>query len=365
MTVPALSIPADLRKDLEEADALPEVVVLIDPSPEVLEAYTVEERLAVIAVMSGTPQARAAALEAGAVEVLDPRQPVEARARQQTAVARFRSRLRLEEARDALDRQSEALERDLRLSARLQRSFLPRLPELERPGVRFASAYLPREFVSGDSYDARWLDGAHLAFYTLDSVGHGVRAGLLTTLLRSAFRPLDAAGRVRPPGEVLEELDRVLRDAELDEGPTAAFCYGLLDLPRRRLALANAGHPPPLRLRASGEPEPLGGSGLLLGVEPERYETYEVQLEPGDRVVLHTDGAEPRYDGRFAQELARHRDLELMDLLGGALGAAIELDDEGRPEDDVTVLALELAGAQADPRLDPGPDPDPTTRGGS
>lgn len=343
MTGPVLAISADLRADLEEADALPEVVVLIDPSPEVLEAYTVEERLAVIAVMAGTPEQRAAALEAGAVEVLDPREPVEARARLQTAVARFRSRLRLEEARDALDRQTEALERDLRLSARLQRSFLPRLPELERPGLRFASAYLPRDFVSGDSYDARWLDGERLAFYTLDSVGHGVRAALLTVLLRSAFRPLDAAGRPRRPGEVLEELDRVLRDAELDEGPTAAFCYGLLDLPRRRLSLANAGHPLPLRLRPTGDAEPLGGSGLLLGVQPERYETHEVELAPGDRVIFHTDGAEPSYETRFAEQLARHRDLELMDLLGGALGAVIALDDEGRPEDDVTVLAIELA----------------------
>lgn len=352
MTVPALAIPPELRAALEEADALPEVVVLVDPSPEVLEAYTVEERLAVIAVISGPPEARAAALEAGAVEVLDPRQPVEALARLETAVARFRSRLRLEEARDALDRQTEALERDLRLAARLQRSFLPRLSELERPGLRFASAYLPREFVSGDSYDARWLDEERLAFYTLDSVGHGVRAALLTTLLRSAFRPLDVDGRVRAPGEVLEELDRVLRDAELDESPTAAFCYGLLDLPRRRLRIANAGHPLPLRLGPTGEIEPLGGSGLLLGVEPERYETWEVELAPGDRVIFHTDGAEPSYEHRFADQLVKHRDLELMDLLGGALGAAITLDDEGRPEDDVTVLALELV----DPRPREGGD---------
>src|SRR5687767_12344863 len=69
-TRPALEIPASLREELELADALPEVVVLIEPSPEVLEAYTVEEKLAVIAVMAGTPEARAAALEAGALEVL-------------------------------------------------------------------------------------------------------------------------------------------------------------------------------------------------------------------------------------------------------------------------------------------------------
>lgn len=342
-----LEIPAELRAALEEADALSEVVVLIDPSPEVLEAYTVEERLGVIAVMAGEPEARAAALEAGALEVLDPREPIEARVRLTTAVARFRSRLRLEETGEALDRQSAALERDLRLAARLQRSFLPRLPELERAtprgdALRFASAYLPREFVSGDSYEVRWLDAEHLALYTLDAVGHGVRAALLTVLLRSAFRPLDpATGRPRPPGEVLEELDCVLRDAELAEGPTAAFCYGLFEVTSRRLTVANAGHPLPIRLRA-GEATTIGGSGLLLGVQPERYESHEVELAPGDRVFFYTDGAEPGYGATFAGQLASHRDLELMDQLGGALGAAVPLDAEGRPEDDVTVLAMEV-----------------------
>lgn len=341
-TRPTTEIPPALRAELERAEALPEVVVLVEPSPEVLEAYTVEEKLAVIAVVAGPPAARAAALEAGALEVLDPREPVEACARLTTAVARFRSRLRLEAAREALDRHGATLERDLQLAARLQRSFLPRLPELERRGVKFASAYLPREFVSGDSYEARWLDADHLAVYTLDAVGHGVRAALLTVLLRSAFRPLDPAGHVRAPGEVLEELDRVLRDAELAESPTAAFCYALVDVPRRRLRLANAGHPPALRLRASGEAGTLGGSGLLLGVEVERYETFEVELAPGDRVFLATDGIDPGYTAGFLGQLARHRDLELMDQVGGALGAMISLDEDGRPEDDVTVLALEL-----------------------
>jgi sigma-B regulation protein RsbU (phosphoserine phosphatase) len=338
-----VEIPPELQAELALADALPEVVVLVEPSPEVLEAYTVEERLGVIAVISGPPEAQAAALAAGALEVLDPRDPVLARARLDAAVARFRSRLHLEEARDALDRQTEALERDLRLAARLQRSLLPRLADLARPGLELAAAYLPREFVSGDGYEVRWLDERHLALATLDAVGHGVRAALLTVLLRTAFRPLDPQGRIRAPGEVLEELDRALRDAELAEGPTAAFCYGVLDVPGRRLLLANAGHPLPVRLDAQGAARSLGGSGLLLGVDPERYETHEVALADGDRLFFFTDGADPRYAATFSEHLARHRDLELMDQIGGALGGMLLLDEEGRPEDDVTVLGLALA----------------------
>jgi phosphoserine phosphatase RsbU/P len=328
----------ELRRELDEADALDEVVVLVEPTPAVLEAYTIEERLGVIAVIgAGGPTARAAALEAGALEVVDPAQPVEARARVATAVARFRSRLRLEAARDALDAQSTTLERDLRLAATLQKSLLPRRPEL--PGLEVATAFLPREFVSGDTWDLRRLDAEHVAFYTLDAVGHGVRAALLTMLLRAAVKPLDGA-RVRDPGEVLADLDRAISEADQVESCTAACCYGVLSLATWRVRLASAGHPLPVRL-AAGASGTVGEAGLLLGVEAGTWTAADVALAPGDRLVLYTDGADPRYDGSFARELERHRDLQLMDQVGGALGASVALDDEGRPEDDVTVLALE------------------------
>ena len=352
----ALAIPPALREELDEAAGHPEIVVLEAPSPEVLEAYALEERLGVIAVLEGTEAERAAALDAGALEVVDPRAPLEARARIRTAVARFRSRLRLEASRDEIDRQAELVERDLRLAARLQRSFLPRgWPPA--PGVAFAAAWLPREYVSGDSYDVRQVAPGLLGLYTLDAMGHGVRAALLTVLLREAFQPLGPDGRPRPPGEVLGLLDERLREADLDESPTAACCYALLDLAARTLTIANAGHPLPLRVRADGAVEALGESGMLLGVLPERYESTVVALAPGDRVFLFTDGADDAYGARLGEALARHRDLELMDMIGGALGATVALDDEGRPDDDTTVLAFEVAapppGAPAEPREGP------------
>ncbi len=342
VTLPDLVADPELRLDLEEADALPEVVVLVEPTADVLEAYTLEEKIGVIAVIAGPPEARAAALAAGVLEAVDPAHPAEARARIVMAVARFRSRLRLEAARDVLDAQTAALERDLRLAAKLQKSLLPPHPEV--PGVRIATAYLPREFVSGDTYDVRYVDADHLVLYTLDAVGHGVRAALLTMLLRDALRPLDGQ-RLRDPAEVVADLDRAVRGADLQEGVTAACCYAILEVKTGRLRVANAGHPLPVRLaRAGGPAQPLGDTGLLLGVQANGYPTAEVALVPGDRVVLFTDGADVNYDGSFQAQLERHRDLELMDQVGGALGAAVRLDDEGRPEDDVTVLAVEWLG---------------------
>jgi len=366
-----LDLPPALRLDLEEAAAHPEIVVVTDPSPDLLEAYGLEEGLGVIAVVSGGAKARVAALEAGALEVLDPAQPeAELRARLEMAVARFRSRLHLEKVRDELDKQAVAMERNLRLAARLQRSLLPQvLPD--GVGLGFATAYLPQEFVSGDSYDVRALGPRHVVLYTADSVGHGVKAALLTVLLRTVLAPAGADGAPRPPHEVLNELNGYLLDARLEESPTAAFCYALFDTETRLVRLANAGHPLPLLIRREGEDVTtihVGGSGLLLGVDPMPYETHELQLRPGDRVVFFTDGADPEYDGAFAEQLRLHAGLSLEDQLAGALGAVIALDQEGRPEDDVTAVAIEVVGevrgeARARPRAPQAADADPGGEG--
>ncbi|MGE0707969.1 MAG: PP2C family protein-serine/threonine phosphatase [Planctomycetota bacterium] len=342
-----IELPPALREDLYEADALPEIAVLFDPALEVLEAYGLEPGVGVIAVVRGGADARREALERGALEAFSPDvDEDEARVRLAAAVARFRSRLELERDREHLAAQQAALERNLRLAARLQRGFLPRaVPTL--PQVRFSTAYLPQEFVSGDSYEVRLLDGRHVAIYTLDAVGHGVRAALLTVLLRAHWNPTDGAGRPRPPGEVLGELNRALLDARLDDSPTAAFCYGLLDVETGAMRVASGGHPPPVVLRPDGTQSALACAGLLLGVDDLPYEEHEVVLEPGERVFFFTDGADTGYDERFARQLALHADLNLEDQVGGALGAVIQLDQEGRPEDDVTVVALQFLGTAA------------------
>ena len=342
-------LPQRVRDALDEADTLKEVVVLYEPSSTILEAYGLDDQVGVIAVIPDAA-ARVEALRVGALDALDPTLPEdELLARLEASVERFRSRLRLEAARDALDRHYQELENDLRLAARLQRSFLPPLPQLEK--VRFFCAYLPREFVSGDTYDVRPLGTHHLSLYSMDCVGHGVRAALLTVLLRSVLKPLSPEGEPREPHLVLSDLDAVIREAQLDETPTSAFCYGLLDQRTQTLAIANAGHPLPVRIRADGTSEHLGTSGLLLGVIEDEYETTRVQLEPGDRVFFFSDGVDTDYNEQFLRQLEAHAGLglSLEDHVGGALGAVVTLDDEGRPEDDVTVLALEVPAHPSSP----------------
>lgn len=335
-----LKLSPALQEDLYEVDALPEIAVLYEPQLEVLEAYGFEDSVGVIAVLGGSAADRVAAWEAGAIEVLTPDMDLdEARVRLQTAVARFRTRLELEQDRERLAAQRTVLERNLRLAARLQRSFLPAtLPDL--PMVQFSTAFLPQEFVSGDSYDVRQLDEDHVLIATIDAVGHGVRAALLTVLLRSNLEPKDAEGKLRDPHLVVGDLNQALIDAHLEESPTAAVCYAILDTRSGEMRMAAAGHPQPVALLPTGEKRSIGSSGLLLGIDPMTYETDTIQLTPGERVFFFTDGADPGYDGGFGEQLLRHADLELELQVGGALGEVIELDDEGRPEDDITVVGL-------------------------
>jgi serine phosphatase RsbU (regulator of sigma subunit) len=336
-----------LHRVIAEATALPEVVVLHDPAPSELEDCALDPTLAVVAIISGGPAARAAALRAGALEVVSPDEDEnEARARIETAVKRFRARARSPE--DA-QRELEAglLRRDLLAASRVQRSFLPRqLPEV--PGYRFAVGYYPRGIVAGDLYDVRQLDRDHVGLFTLDAMGHGISSALVSVAVRARFSPLDADARIREPHAVLADLDRGLRDADLADSPTVAFCYGVLDTARRRLSVSNAGHPLPVRLRAGGDMDHIGKTCLLLGVVAEEYVTVTVDLSPGDRVFFQTDGVEPSYGKRFLDELASRRKLSLEEQVGGALGAMLVLEPAGQREDDATVVAIEVLGAGAD-----------------
>lgn len=337
-----------LLQIVNEATAIPEVVVLNDPSRETLETCALDTRLAVLAIVPGPAEARAQALRAGALDAIDPRLPeVEVRARIECAIQRFRATRQTEDAQTILDRQASFLRRDLLLAAKLQRSFLPRaVPEV--PGYRFATVYVPREVISGDLYDLRVLEPGRVALWTMDAMGHGIGSALLSVMLRSLIRPVEPGPRgprARSPSLVLAELDEALREAELVDSPTAAFCYGLLDAPGRRLAVANAGHPLPLRLRADGQMEQIGTTCLLLGVVAEEYETVEVELAPGDRVYFHTDGAEPEYGRKLQDELVSRRALGLAEQVEGALAAVVPLDGSATREDDVTVVALEVLGA--------------------
>ena len=247
-----------------------------------------------------------------------------------------------------------------RIAASLQESLLPPLlPQI--PGVRLAARYEAAGEgmeVGGDFYDIFETGGETWAVVIGDVCGKGPQAAALAALARYALR---AAGvRERNPVALLEQLNEViLRHTEAVLFLTGVCACMETSPSGARLVLACAGHPAPLVLRTDGRVEPVGFPGSLLGVFDEiDLREAEVELEPGDLLVLYTDGViEARSGDRFfgAEGLSR--------LLAGCAGlsapevaerverAVIEFQS-GRPRDDVAVLVLEAVGH---PETLPGP----------
>lgn len=184
--------------------------------------------------------------------------------------------------------QKERLERELELARQVQQSVLPRVfPSV--PGYVFAALNEPARQVGGDFYDVFWVDEGRFGLVIADVSDKGMPAALYMGLTRSLI--LAEARREQSPRAVLANVNRLL----LELGNSRMFVtvfYGVIDARARQLVYVRAGHERPLLLR-DGEILSLGGQGTFLGVwEPEslRLSEEQIDLRPGDQLVLYTDG---------------------------------------------------------------------------
>ncbi|MGW1642302.1 SpoIIE family protein phosphatase [Streptomyces lavendulae] len=195
----------------------------------------------------------------------------------------------------------------------LQRHLLPHPPP-RSAGLEIAYRYQPAAAASGiggDWFDAIPQHGERTALVVGDVMGHGVHAAATMGQLRTATRTLADLGL--DPARVLRHLDHIT--AELD-GTIATCVYATWDPHRSRCRVALAGHPPPVVIRSGRAPELLAlhagvplGTGGLGGTH---FENASLDLFPGDRLVLYTDG------------LVETRDDALDDRLGLLLGLLAE-----------------------------------------
>lgn len=179
--------------------------------------------------------------------------------------------------------------------------------------------------VGGDWYDAFLVTRAVLAVVVGDVVGRGLRAAAAMGQLRSAVRALAASGD--EPAEVLLGLDRFVQ--HVPEASFSTLAYGELDLTTGRLRYASAGHLPPLLSPADGAARLVWeGRSAPLGVAlPGGRAEAVLELAPGDRLLLYTDGLVERRDRPLSAGLA-----EL---------AAVAADEGGRPANEVPGMLME------------------------
>ncbi len=281
---------------------------------------------------------------------------------QLTVIERYHRLLkRLEGELQNMERLSERLhhhfqevDQELRLAARLQRDFLP---DLSRPfgNLRAAAIYRPASWVSGDMFDVFRIDEDRTGIYIVDAVGHGMAASLLTMFIKRAVVPTHGHGdelTVLDPAQVMSALNDALADQALPNCQFVTACYGLFHRSTREFHFARGGHPYPLLISpVSGLSELQAPGGLLGLTRGEQFVSYGAVLDPGDKLLLYTDGIELCFQDSSAESpdgRAFHRVFASLAALPiDAMMDQVELQLNSQsnftgPRDDLTVLGLEV-----------------------
>ncbi|MDA0180216.1 SpoIIE family protein phosphatase [Solirubrobacter phytolaccae] len=223
----------------------------------------------------------------------------------------------------------------------LQRGLLPdALPTI--PGLRVSSLYRPagaENLVGGDFYDAFPTEHGWMLLVG-DVTGRGAAAAAQTGQARHTLR---TAGRLlSDPAAALEQLNHALTDrAEL-----APCTVAIVHVTAQTTDVLCAGHPQPLLVRG-GEPRPVGRFGPMLGAWPDaHWQPESLVLEPGDVLVLYTDGVTDAQgeDGRFGDERLLAALRGVTDAAGAvaAIDRALSAFQRGEQADDTAVLAIDL-----------------------
>jgi anti-sigma regulatory factor (Ser/Thr protein kinase) len=237
------------------------------------------------------------------------------------------------------------LEREHRIAETLQRSLLPaRLPDV--PALELAARYLPAGAgteVGGDWYDVLELPGGDVALVMGDVVGRGIPAAALVGKLRNALRAYAAEGH--PPEVALEHLNALVDRTDREMATVLLMTFTPTTGAARWVS---AGHPPALVRRADGSREFLeGGRSVPLGaLAHARYTAATGTLDPGDMVLLYTDGLVERRGIPLDSTLEALRAAAVQNGSAGALCDATvgALLPGGAGGDDVAVLAALVRG---------------------
>jgi len=254
----------------------------------------------------------------------------------------------LKQSEEAL-RESEEQQRHI---ADVLQEALLLMPE-RMEGVSFGHLYRPATVaarVGGDFYDLFALPGGQTGLLIGDVSGHGLEAAALTSVSKDTIKAFAYEGL--SPADVLTKTNMVILQATAGhEGPVqflTAF-YGTLDVVTGRLEYAAAGHPPPLVRRGSGETFVLSAASPVIGFfEDSEYTSAEVSLDPGDLILLYSDGltearrgAELFGEERLLATVAGNPEVTPEDLPSFLRDRVMD-HAHGRLLDDLAILAVRL-----------------------
>jgi sigma-B regulation protein RsbU (phosphoserine phosphatase) len=261
----------------------------------------------------------------------------------QTALALENTRLTATVAEEAAQR--ERITSELEIARTVQERLFPKsAPKV--PGLDLAGRCQPAQTVGGDYYDFFTTPSGAVGFAIGDIAGKGVPAALLMASLQASLRGLTLAG-ISDLADLMEKLNVLMYDASPANRFATFFCC-LYDVETRTLRYSSAGHNPALLWRAgAAEPLWLKTPGTALGLRRKAaYRQAEVILEPGDRLVLYTDGvtearslAGEEFEESRLAEAVRAPACSAQELLDAVIAATNAFAAGATQHDDITVIA--------------------------
>jgi sigma-B regulation protein RsbU (phosphoserine phosphatase) len=351
----------------------PPDLILLDINMPEMNGYEVCQQLKADETLRGIPVIFISALNenldkvkafaiGGVDYITKPFQMEELHARVETHLKLRRLHVELEEANSRLERVNGRMARDLEAAAKIQKTFLP-CAAPRTPGTEFAWCYQPCDELAGDGLNIIPLGDGKVGLYILDVSGHGVSSALLSVTLSRLLSPPtepssiligDRAVRDRlditPPAEVADRLNRLF-PYDMATEQFATLMYGVLDVSTGDFRHVSAGHPGPLLLPADGPPVILESPGFPIGLADEAYAERCVHLAAGDRMYLYSDGfpdamnagGERFGEARLLEAIERGKAEPLRIGLASVLGEIARWQGGERPQDDISILAVEVA----------------------
>jgi sigma-B regulation protein RsbU (phosphoserine phosphatase) len=350
-----IRIATNGAKALELAKATPPPdLILLDVMMPEMDGYEVCQRLKADPDTQGIPvifltgqtevEDETRGFDVGAVDYIHkPFSPAVVKARVQTHLV-------LRGIREQLAQQLLAIQKEMETARQIQLSIFPsQIPKIE--GLDIAARYIPMTSVAGDFYDFIVVDEKHIGILVADVSGHGMPAALIASMLKIALSA--QAANAADPAQVLLGLNQALCGKFQHHYVTAAYLF--VDMQKRTLTYAGAGHPPLLLWGgSSGGVRAVEENGLFLGAfDFATYSSVELPLPPGHWGLLYTDGISETTnpsgiefgEGHFKEFLAKEESTSadhfadrLLEELSrwSARGTGEELDD------DITLVALHV-----------------------
>jgi sigma-B regulation protein RsbU (phosphoserine phosphatase) len=238
--------------------------------------------------------------------------------------------------------------RELERAREIQEALLPSsIPRADAFDIE--AAWQPAQSVGGDYYDVIALDSGRFALVVADVSGKGLPAALLMANLQAAVKAfiIHSDG----PATLCRRVNRLLC-ANVGSGRYVTFFFGIIDAPNRLCTYCNAGHNPPILCQSSGAVMRLDVGGTVLGLFPDAlFEERQVTLEPGDRLLLFTDGVSEAFSAEeeeFGDDrliaILRQQDTTAAAVKESILSAVTTFCD-GRFHDDATMIVVSVRAA--------------------